>query len=81
MIFNYLAAKTLPTKLRFIGLIVSFILMSLAGVGLMTHSLNFSIEFNGGFITEFQSTHPLDRSEISASITNILGAEHAAKLQ
>lgn len=81
MIFNYLTAKALPTKLRFIGLIVSFILMSLAGVGLMTHSLNFSIEFNGGFITEFQSAHPLERSEVSASITKILGAEHAQGLK
>ncbi|MBE0365880.1 preprotein translocase subunit SecF [Pseudoalteromonas ulvae UL12] len=81
MIFKQLTAQSFPTKLRIIGLCLSFLLMSIAVFGLMTHKLNFSIEFNGGFITEFQSEQPLERSEVAHSIAQILGKAQSQGLK
>lgn len=77
----FLSTRPLATKLRFAGLFLSLFLMLFATLGLVKNGLNFSIEFNGGYITEFQSQQSLNVPEVRTAISALLGQEQAAGLK
>ncbi|MGO2010863.1 protein translocase subunit SecF [Pseudoalteromonas sp.] len=75
------------TRLRFIGLVLSILLVLFSIVGITTKGLNFGLDFTGGYLTEFTSAVALSEGDLSRKIIDagksnfILTAQSAQHFQ
>lgn len=56
------------SKLRFAGLVFSFLLIIISTFGIASKGLNFGLDFTGGYLTEFTTSSPLTLSQLSTKI-------------
>ena len=65
---NYFLKGEAGTRLRFMGMLLSAILVLLSVVTLTQKSLNFGLDFTGGYLTEFTTSQSVELKELQSFI-------------
>ena len=66
---NYLLKGEKGTRLRFMGMFISVLLISLSVFSLAEKGLNFGLDFTGGYLTQFTTNQSSEFSKIQAIIS------------
>jgi len=59
-------------SIRKIGFYFSIALVVFSLVGLFKNQLNFALDFTGGYLTEFETTEMVDKSEIQVAVKSVI---------
>lgn len=62
----------ITTKIRQLSFVFSIVLLLISILGLSLKGLNWGIDFNGGYITEFTTSHPVENDRMNMHLAEIV---------